>query len=433
MYAVEKLSNYITRGVYTVSGPFHPFGGAVDIIVVQQQDGSFKTSPWYVRFGKFQGEAYFLMESDAEGGDFIMDMGNGKIVKRTSSRRSTILGLMFGRKSMKWSTNLPTNDRRDVNSSGKQSENDDKGKNHLEEIIKHDSPLTSECKDPDANSQSCDSFKDSTGSHETSNTANNSCTNDSSVLGKKEKEISSFSYCETLESSTCRFNVSMNRALDAADLFSVRSQPESGACTSKENLSGCHDQNLEISRVEVTQTGINVKESSSALSPEGLEDDQFPFSDRDSFAAKEIDPELLLDDTAVETEDQQMVTAEADFKEHESKDRENEKTNEAENELLHQNFLLNGCILNELSLCKHLLYEGMGADAACQAFNSEQVDANIYLWKWNTRIVISDVDGTITKSDVLGQFMPLVGVDWSQTGVAHLFSAIKVCHKFPDL
>ncbi|XP_047091115.1 phosphatidate phosphatase PAH2-like [Lolium rigidum] len=55
----------------------------------------------------------------------------------------------------------------------------------------------------------------------------------------------------------------------------------------------------------------------------------------------------------------------------------------------------------------------------------QQVDANIYLWKWNTHIVISDVDGTITKSDVLGQFMPMVGVDWSQNGVAHLFSAIK--------
>ncbi|OAY50915.1 phosphatidate phosphatase PAH2 isoform X2 [Manihot esculenta] len=55
----------------------------------------------------------------------------------------------------------------------------------------------------------------------------------------------------------------------------------------------------------------------------------------------------------------------------------------------------------------------------------QKVDARIYLWKWNTRIVISDVDGTITKSDVLGQFMPLVGIDWSQNGVAHLFSAIK--------
>lgn len=55
----------------------------------------------------------------------------------------------------------------------------------------------------------------------------------------------------------------------------------------------------------------------------------------------------------------------------------------------------------------------------------QQVDAHIYLWKWNTRIVISDVDGTITKSDVLGQFMPLVGKDWTQSGVARLFSAIK--------
>jgi phosphatidate phosphatase LPIN len=57
---------------------------------------------------------------------------------------------------------------------------------------------------------------------------------------------------------------------------------------------------------------------------------------------------------------------------------------------------------------------------------NQQVDARVYLWKWNTRIVISDVDGTITKSDVLGQVMPLVGKDWTQSGVARLFSAIKV-------
>lgn len=34
------------------------------------------------------------------------------------------------------------------------------------------------------------------------------------------------------------------------------------------------------------------------------------------------------------------------------------------------------------------------------------------------------------RSDVLGQFMPLVGVDWSHIGVARLFSAIKVCCTF---
>ncbi|XP_029126826.1 phosphatidate phosphatase PAH1 isoform X2 [Cajanus cajan] len=60
-----------------------------------------------------------------------------------------------------------------------------------------------------------------------------------------------------------------------------------------------------------------------------------------------------------------------------------------------------------------------------RVLGTQQVDAHIYLWKWNAKIVISDVDGTITKSDVLGQFMPLVGKDWTQSGVARLFSAIE--------
>lgn len=60
-----------------------------------------------------------------------------------------------------------------------------------------------------------------------------------------------------------------------------------------------------------------------------------------------------------------------------------------------------------------------------RVLGKQEVDAHIYLWKWNARIVISDVDGTITKSDVLGQVMPLVGKDWSQSGVAGLFSAIE--------
>lgn len=55
MNVVGKVGSLITQGVYSVATPFHPFGGAVDIIVVQQQDGSFRSTPWYVQFGKFQG------------------------------------------------------------------------------------------------------------------------------------------------------------------------------------------------------------------------------------------------------------------------------------------------------------------------------------------------------------------------------------------
>ena len=39
--------------------------------------------------------------------------------------------------------------------------------------------------------------------------------------------------------------------------------------------------------------------------------------------------------------------------------------------------------------------------------------------------MISDIDGTITKSDVLGHILPVIGQNWAQSGVADLFSKIK--------
>lgn len=50
---------------------------------------------------------------------------------------------------------------------------------------------------------------------------------------------------------------------------------------------------------------------------------------------------------------------------------------------------------------------------------------HLYKWKWDDKIVISDIDGTITKSDVLGHLLPIVGKDWAQNGVAQLFNKIK--------
>ncbi|KAG8492021.1 hypothetical protein CXB51_015342 [Gossypium anomalum] len=249
MYAVGRLGSYISRGVYTVSGPFHPFGGAVDIIVVEQPDGTFKTSPWYVRFGKFQGvlktrekvvsicvngieanfhmfldhkgEAYFLREVDGEEGESEgvpfpfpsgydtddpmsgnrmpmkskscnydadrsnsageVDVSNGKILARTTSRRSRIFGLVFGRRSMKedgyqeaigaadvmrldpleraeiaadllevkWSTNLISN-RSNTNGSGLPSTNDaldNKGSEEHTPIIRDENQFQSSVHD----------------------------------------------------------------------------------------------------------------------------------------------------------------------------------------------------------------------------------------------------------------------------------------------
>ncbi|CCH59544.1 hypothetical protein TBLA_0B07260 [Henningerozyma blattae CBS 6284] len=53
------------------------------------------------------------------------------------------------------------------------------------------------------------------------------------------------------------------------------------------------------------------------------------------------------------------------------------------------------------------------------------VTSKLYVWRWNVPIVISDIDGTITKSDALGHLMNLVGKDWTHVGVANLFSEIS--------
>ncbi|EDV20453.1 uncharacterized protein TRIADDRAFT_64321 [Trichoplax adhaerens] len=53
------------------------------------------------------------------------------------------------------------------------------------------------------------------------------------------------------------------------------------------------------------------------------------------------------------------------------------------------------------------------------------VSASIYLWNYKDKIVISDIDGTITKSDVMGQILPVFGRDWTQNGVAEFFSKVK--------
>ncbi|ETN41774.1 uncharacterized protein HMPREF1541_03711 [Cyphellophora europaea CBS 101466] len=54
--------------------------------------------------------------------------------------------------------------------------------------------------------------------------------------------------------------------------------------------------------------------------------------------------------------------------------------------------------------------------ATCPAF--------MYYWSSEVPIVISDIDGTITKSDALGHLLNMVGRDWTHSGVAKLYTEI---------
>ncbi|KAG0179954.1 hypothetical protein DFQ28_002064 [Apophysomyces sp. BC1034] len=50
--------------------------------------------------------------------------------------------------------------------------------------------------------------------------------------------------------------------------------------------------------------------------------------------------------------------------------------------------------------------------------------AKVFYWDYNIQVVISDIDGTITKSDTLGHVFTMIGKDWTHTGVAKLYTDI---------
>ncbi|KAJ8322304.1 hypothetical protein KUTeg_000775 [Tegillarca granosa] len=83
--------------------------------------------------------------------------------------------------------------------------------------------------------------------------------------------------------------------------------------------------------------------------------------------------------------------------------------------------------LSSEQIAKLNLHEGQNEitySVCTQYQGTTKCTSHIYLWRYDDKIVVSDIDGTITKSDVLGQILPIMGKDWSQSGVAELFSRI---------
>ncbi|KAL8762984.1 MAG: hypothetical protein Q9184_001134 [Pyrenodesmia sp. 2 TL-2023] len=65
-----------------------------------------------------------------------------------------------------------------------------------------------------------------------------------------------------------------------------------------------------------------------------------------------------------------------------------------------------------------------GANTMSFSVNRATCSASIYYWSYDVPIVISDIDGTITKSDALGHVLNMIGRDWTHIGVAKLYADI---------
>ncbi|KAI7731085.1 hypothetical protein M8C21_001264, partial [Ambrosia artemisiifolia] len=535
-----RLGSYISQGVYTVSGPFHPFGGAVDIVVVQQQDGSLKSSPWYVRFGKFQGvlkmkvrvvdinvngvdagfhmyldprgEAYFLREVDSEEAEAafdqcnsVGDVSNGAVLSRTDSKRSRILGFVLGKRSMK-EENASNIDRKTLEAS----------------LVLHEQHFVDKLDDTRIDHEVSDMEVEETISRDICENFVSDESSRTQLDGANEPEVGLITGEGSLESVPESYTeVAPNQGDASIEVVSCSSVPP----TFCQNV----DDNLAKEVDEKNETRPPLEPNGDFQVFERYEEEQLIFGDLDdskpcinrieqevkqegseSTSAMYIpdpitvgtyqepsknDLEGLIGDirkcpSNLDISRSSEVT-EADVGRANSlpnmwyqfddpiTDNRNDppvgklksskwdllrgnvsriiKATNLEKELPPNadnvsNDLKDSSITSEInaekewslpkSNKKHIrtltptseqlaslnLAEGQNIITftfSTAVLGTQKVDARIYLWRWDTRIVISDVDGTITKSDVLGQFMPLVGRDWSHIGVTHLFSAIK--------
>ncbi|XP_057425350.1 phosphatidate phosphatase PAH2 isoform X2 [Lotus japonicus] len=358
MQAVGRFGGYITRG------------GAVDIVVVQQKDGTFKSSPWYIRFGKLRkllnrneidnnkvqvnitvngvepdfnmylnqkGEAFFLHaqpQQQQQQGESMLEFDDIQ-QRNNGSRRSRLLGMVFGSRGadangvdlleraeiaaklleLKWSTNL-TFDQMPPRDRKKTSFNSDK-------------------------EEACP------------------CNERDGVGSKSE-----------FDEVVCLASPGSAKILLLPEVANTEGVAENF--------------DLRVPVMEVSE----------------LHSQQRDCSESDMFDVAEVENISKFRKSQTVNIGRRRYSV------------NNVRANTPTSEQLASLNLKEGRNTVTFSFCTDMLWK-------------YQCEARIFLWKWNTRIVISDVDGTITRSDVLGQFMPLVGIDWSQTGVAHLFSEIK--------
>ncbi|KAL0478937.1 nuclear elongation and deformation protein [Acrasis kona] len=54
----------------------------------------------------------------------------------------------------------------------------------------------------------------------------------------------------------------------------------------------------------------------------------------------------------------------------------------------------------------------------------ETVSTSLHIWSYTDNLVVSDIDGTITKSDIRGILCNIIGVDYTHDGIVSLFNNI---------
>merc|ERR1719295_1778577 len=69
--------------------------------------------------------------------------------------------------------------------------------------------------------------------------------------------------------------------------------------------------------------------------------------------------------------------------------------------------------------------KGGDTDSVEYEMKQRTVSGNIYLWNSGDRVVLSDVDGTITKSDVRGHILTKIGFECVHQDIVEILGRIN--------
>jgi len=71
------------------------------------------------------------------------------------------------------------------------------------------------------------------------------------------------------------------------------------------------------------------------------------------------------------------------------------------------------------------LNRGQNTIKFCAVTTSQYASAKIFLWDTNAKIVVTDIDGTITRSDMRGHLYSRFGVKWHHNAVSDCFAKVN--------
>ncbi|KAL3234849.1 hypothetical protein RNJ44_02637 [Nakaseomyces bracarensis] len=400
---------YVGRAIGSVSKTWSSINpatlsGAIDVIVVEHPDGTLACSPFHVRFGKFQilkpsqkkvevlvngkstnvpmklgetGEAYFVFETSADVGEIPDELLASPVISAASSPEQSPI-----------STTLDLNDTGMQNNiDGAMSESRSATESNLTELEEPDFLDINESADNSAEKKE-DQVPTRPLDREKTKTFQEN-------LNKKLKDI----------------HIPSKLANDGSLLLDIEGY--------KPNKEKVHDTDEHLKNILKEELGKEA-DISKFIQEDAKGNirivNPFEHNEKSPLSSPPASPTMSGNDLILSPPSPASSTSKSSDEQEISGESEEETGDD-------RKFIKTIRLSSDQLKCLNLVY-GENDLAFSIDHGKSIITSKLFVLKWDVPIVISDIDGTITKSDALGHVLAMIGKDWTHSGVAKLFSEI---------